>query len=433
MQKINPKIRAGVLLALVLITALALIIFLARRNAGFGNQLSDLTRGTVLHTFFPDHDPLRPDAITSPPFTSLSYGVQAFLWWDNGQVGVSAGTSLDWILMMQFTHVKQTFGWRQIEPNPDEWHWERADAIMDEVEKRNIQMVARLSDIPQWAMPEGVTRSADIVDSPPADLENWREFCQQVAERYQGRIKAYQVWNEPNLAREWGGRSPNAAEYAEFLRICSEAIREADPTAIIISAGLAPTGNMDETAMRDDIYLQQLYDAGFTKSIDVVGAHAPGFSRAAYGPDDAEQDGKQRWQSFRRVEDLRRIMVENGDAQRQMAILEFGYTTDQTNPVYSWFAVTEMQQAWRILGAYNYAAKHWRPWVGLMSLIYIADPSWTPEDEQFWWAINNPQTRIIRPAFGFIAQMEKYCGDIILPERNEEETAGVPDEPNPCN
>jgi hypothetical protein len=407
-----------------------LIYALVRNSDDATNALSDLTRDTPLHSLFPDADPLRPDAVENPPFTSLSYGVQAFLWWNDGW---SAGKHMDWVLMMQFTHVKQSFPWRLLEPEPGVWVWDQADFIINELEKRDLRIVARLDQTPAWALPDDLADREGFIDAPAEDLRNWQNYCGTLAERYQGRIKAYQIWNEPNLTREWGSQPPDAARYVELLRVCSEAIRAADPEAIIISAGLAPTGNLDALAMRDDIYLQQLYDHGFERYIDVVGVHAPGYSAPSYGTDDAERDGRQRWQSFRRVEDLRRIMVENGDAARQMAILEFGYTTDTQNPVYSWFAVTPEQQAEYIVDAYRYAAENWRPWVGLMSLIYIANPVWTEENEEFWWALDNPVTFETRPAFAAVIQMEKYCGDIVLPARSPEETGGVPDEPNPCS
>lgn len=420
--------RARTILALVVIITIVGFV-LIRSNDRAANAMSDLTRETPFHALFPDSDPLRPDVIESPPFTSLSYGVQAFLWWDDG---FSAGTDMDWVLMMQFTHVKQSFAWKLIQPEPDVWAWGRVDVIVGELERRNLAIVARLDNTPGWALPDDLSDREGMIDSPPADLDLWRSYCRTFAARYSGRIKAYQIWNEPNLAREWGNRQPDAGEYIELLRTCSEAIREVDSDAIIISAGLAPTGNMDETAIRDDVYLQQLYDGGFEQYIDVLGVHAPGFSEPDYGPDDAERDGRQRWQSFRRVEDLRRIMVENGDGARQMAILEFGYTTDPDNPVYSWFAVSEEEQARLIVEGYRYAAENWRPWVGLISLIYIANPAWTEEDEEFWWALDNAVTFETRPAFAAVVRMEKYCGDIVLPARGPKETAGVPDEPNPC-
>lgn len=381
----------------------------------------------VIKLIQPPDDPFHASAIKNPPFQSLTYGVQAFMWWDTA---LTAGLHLDWVRLLGFTHAKQIFAWSDVEPRQGEWHFGQSDAVVDLAQSRGVQLVARLGFTPDWALPPDTP--ADATDTPPADLADFGRYCGALAERYTGRIRAYQVWNEPNLSREWGDQTPNAGEYVELLRVCSQAIRTADPHAIIISAGLSPTGNYDDLAHRDDLYLQAMYDHQFQQYVDVVGVHAPGWGIAPdYNPDDAEKDGRGRWATFRRVEDLRKIMLQNNDAGRQIAILEFGYTTDQENPVYSWHAVDEATQQAYMVEAYQYMADNWRPWVGLVSAIYLADPSWTPADEQYWWALNVHNERI-RPVFGGLAQMPKYCGENILPARSPEESSHAP-EYNPCN
>jgi hypothetical protein len=355
-------------------------------------------------------------AVVNPPFNSLTYGIQTFLWWDHG----FAGRDLDWVRLMVFSHVKQTFAWEDIEPRRGEYNFSRSDVILGEIERRGLKLVARLTDAPDWTHPALAQAEGEgeqtFVDAPPDNLADWGEFCGAVAARYRGRIAAYQLWNEPNLGREWGNRTPDAVGFVEMLRVCSEAIRAADPDAILISAGLAPTGTVDAMTIPDDVFFQQMYDAGFTRYIDVVGMHAPGFSPPHVSPDEAERNGGQRFFTFRRVEDLRRIMIANGDAARQVALLEVGYTTDQVNPDYAWFAVDEATQARYLVEAYQYAATHWRPWVGLMSAIYIANPNWTEADEEYWWSITMPwgYTRL---AYIALANMEKICGSRIIPAR----------------
>lgn len=352
-------------------------------------------------------------AVTDPPFTPLTYGIQAFLWWDHG----FAGRDMDWIQRMVFSHVKQTFSWEDIQPEREVWSIDRADALLAELERRNLKVVARLSDAPEWAHPAIGARKLGngFVDAPPDNLDDFARFCGVLADRYKGRISAYQIWNEPNLSREWGDRPPDAAGYVALLKACSQAIRAADPAAILISAGLAPTGNYDATATPDDVYLQAMYDAGFSQYVDVVGMHAPGYSAPAVDP--ADGAGGHRFFTFRHVEDLRRLMVANGDAAKQVALLEVGWTTDTQNPAYSWFAVSEAEQARNLVAAYLYAAENWRPWVGLMSAIYVADPDWTDANEEWWWAITTP-TGYTRQAYIDLANMAKYCGDRVIPARD---------------
>jgi hypothetical protein len=378
----------------------------------------------------PEPDPFAGDAVVNPPFTPLTYGIQAFLWWDGGEVG----THLEWVRMMRFTHVKQTVGWLELQPERGQsFNFDRMDAVLGEIEARGLHMVARLGHVPEWAMRSG--GSPDAVDTPPADNAEFAAYCGALAGRYAGRIRAYQVWNEPNLSREWGGFPPDAADYVRLLAACSAAIRAVDPQAIIISAGLSPTGNDDDLARPDDVYFQAMYDAEFQLHVDVVGVHAAGYDSPEVGPDDAVAKGRQRFMSFRRVEDLRKIMVANGDAAHQMAILEVGWTTNTVHPDYAWYAVTQQEQADYMVRAYAYAAENWRPWVGLMSAIFLADPSWTEANEEYWFSITEPHLDLgyisIRPAFDALLRMEKICGEVTLPAYPAE--GETPLEPiNPC-
>ncbi len=358
-----------------------------------------------------DDDPFRAQDVVNPPFPSLTYGIQAFLWWDDN----TAGLHLDWVRLMSFSHVKQNFAWRDIEPTQGEWHFTASDRLLSQMEARGLKLIARLGQTPDWAFPD-IENDEGMTDTPPASLDDWATYCRTVAERYGGRISAYQIWNEPNLSREWGNQVPDAEGYVELLQVCSEAIREVDSDVMLISAGIAPTGNNDAIAQPDDVYLDRMYEADFQQYIDVVGVHAPGFSPPNYGPDDAEADGIGRWFTFRRVEDLRQIMIQHGDSARQMAIMEFGWTTDTVNPDYAWYAIDEETQAQHLLEAYQYAIDHWRPWVGLMSLIYMPNPTWTEADEEYWWAISVPDTGH-RPAYFALANMQKICGEFVIPAR----------------
>ncbi|MEJ2748209.1 MAG: hypothetical protein P8183_09925 [Anaerolineae bacterium] len=298
-----------------------------------------------------------------PQFTSPAYGVQAFMWWRAD----IAQRDLALIKEMGFGWVKQEFSWREIEGiQKGQRDWYRPDLIVNMVEDAGLNLVVRLDRQPFWTEVDPLDLHQN---APPANLQDFGDFCGALAERYQGRIAAYQVWNEPNLHREWGKKTPNPAEYTALLKVCYQAIKAADPAAIVISAGLAPTGTNDATAMPDTDYLQGMYDAGAAAYFDVLGLHAPGYNAPPeLDPAEAAANpvyGGGRWFAFRHVEDMRAIMVANGDA-----------------------------------------AENWRPWIGLMSTIYIADYHWTEENEQWWWAIVLPDGTP-RPAYEALRDMEK--------------------------
>lgn len=347
--------------------------------------------------------PLMGDEPVIQLFDSPAYGIHTLMWWKPDQMNRDLQFAQD----MGFGWVKQKFPWREIEGiEKGRYDWYRPDLIVEATERAGLKLLVRLDRQPFWAEPAD---NQWHENQPPGDYQDFADFCSAVATRYRGRIAAYQVWNEPNLSREWGERPPNPAEYAQLLQACYTAIKAADPKAIVVSAGLAPTGTDNEQAMPDDQFLKGMYAAGAAPYFDVLGLNAPGYKAPPeLDPAEAEQPefGGGRWFAFRHVEDMRGIMVANGDAGKQVAILEMGWTLDEVNPDYAWFAVDEATQADYLVRAYEYAVEHWQPWIGLMTTIYIADYNWTPEDEQWWWAIVLPDGTP-RDAYHALSKMEK--------------------------
>ncbi|MEO8082955.1 MAG: hypothetical protein ABI780_03980 [Ardenticatenales bacterium] len=340
-----------------------------------------------------------PVALGSP-----EYAVQGFLWW-RPEV---AERDLLLVKDMGFRWVKQMFSWRDIETDKGVLHWEKPDHIVRKaIEYQDINLLIRLDFQPEWA------RSGCTDQGPPSDPADYFAYVGAVAARYRGLVAAYQIWNEPNLAREWCDQTPDPAAYAALLKGAYAAIKAADPTAYVISAGLSPTGTDSAQAKPDEAYLQGLYTAmgGSPKGyFDLLGVHAAGFAAPPEtSPDEAAASqayGGERFFTFRHVEDLRAIMERNGDADTRVAILEMGWTSDSVHPDYAWHAVTEQTKADYLVRAYAYAKQNWSPWMTIMSTIYLCNADWTASDEQYWWCINNPDGTP-RPAFGALKAMPK--------------------------
>jgi len=334
---------------------------------------------------------------------SPEYGMQAFLWWHEQ----TTDRDLQLIADAGFTWVKQHVGWRDIEGiQKGSYDWYAIDRIVHKAEEHGLDVLFRLDRQPLWAMAPEETR-AGPVENP----QDFGDFCHAIAARYRGRVRAYQVWNEPNLAREWQHLPPDPVSYVELLRACYVGVKIADPEALVISAGLSPTGSAPPDAIPDIDYLIAMYEAGAAPYFDLLGVHAPGFLYPPeISPEEvAEKHDGHRFFCFRHVEDAREVMIRYGDEDKQVAILEMGWTTDPVHPDYAWFAVTEEEKADYLVRAFRYADENWSPWISLMTVISIADPRWTEDEEQYWWAITEPgwpETRV-RPAYDALKEMEK--------------------------
>jgi polysaccharide biosynthesis protein PslG len=356
--------------------------------------------------------PAKPTAapVSTGRMASPEYGAHVFLGYDD------AATERDLQLAKDggFQWVKQIFLWEALSPDeqgqmkPDVLA--KYDKIVGQAQAKGLKLLVRVGSPPKWA---SKLRSTGA-NPPPDDLSEtgpMANFLYGLASRYKGKIAAYQIWNEPNLKREWG-KTPDAAEYDRLLKTAYHSIKAADPSATVISAGLSPTGVMPPEAVPDDMYLEQMYQAFANQSsndyFDVLGAHGAGYKAPPEtDPAQAEADkslGGHRSFVFRRVEDLRKIMEKYGDSKKQVALLEFGWVIDggaKLDPSYRWYAQTPQKQAEYIVNAYKWAKEHWSPWIGLMSVIYILSPGDKDTDEYYWWAITNPDGTP-RPAYNAI-------------------------------
>jgi hypothetical protein len=326
-----------------------------------------------------------------PPVSSPDFGLSMFLWGNaatsDRDLKIASGANFHW--------QKTLFQWRQIEgAGKGIYDWTEADRVVKASSAAGIRVIARIDFQPDWA------RKDHAHNGPPDNYQDYADFISVFANRYRpassiGTVDAIEVWNEVNIDREWGMGIINpqqAADYVRFLSLAYKAAHAANPSVVVITAGLSPNGVHATNAWDDAEYLQWLFDAGLRGGVnyDVLGAHgntqapcvACDLNSLSTFPDPSFY--------FRRVEQLRAVQVKNGDGDRQIWLLEFGWTSDKVHPQYAWFSVSEDQKAANIVEAYQYAKQHWAPWIGVMTLWTLSDPTWTPDREEYWWAISNP-------------------------------------------
>jgi len=335
---------------------------------------------------------------------SPEYGMNIFIWGEANTTQRDLGKLRE----LNFTWQKTLFQWREIEgAGKGIFDWREADRVVSASTAAGIKVLARIDFPPSWACPTWDNRGNECA---PDRFEDYADFIRAFTTRYGtgspiGRVYGIEVWNEPNLAREWGNKPINqdqAGQYVRLLQLAYQAAKSVDPQMTIVTAGLTPTGTQNDDARPDDQYLQWIYDAGGAQWFDVLGAHGAGYKAPPeMSPDDVAADpsyGGHPSFSFRRVEQLRDVMVRNGDDAKQVWLLEFGWTSDEVHPAYAWHRVTEDQKAQYIVGAYKWARDKWSPWIGVMNLWNLSAPGWTRDNEEYWWSITNPDGTP-RPAY----------------------------------
>jgi hypothetical protein len=288
-----------------------------------------------------------------------------------------------------FDTVVQVFAWREIEPTRGQFHWEVTDQVVAVAEYYDLNLVVRLDQHPAW-----VSNGQPPLNAPPEALGDYQHFVERVAWRYRGRIRAYIIWNEPNLALEWGGHAPDPAAYARLLRAGYRAVKAGDPDALVITAGLAPTNGDGGRAMDERTFLQGMYQAGAAPYFDVLGAHPYGFGLPPDAPNDAN-DGL----VFGRLEDLRAIMLEYGDGHKPVWITEMGWTVDPP-PDQPDIGVSLTQQGAYLTGALDRVRREW-PWVELVTVWNLSQPE--PGDAFGGYSLID-LTGEPRPAYGMWRQ-----------------------------
>ena len=292
-----------------------------------------------------------------------------------------------------FDSIVQVFAWRDLQPAPGRFAWGAADAMLAVAQQYELNLIVRLDMPPVWAQ-------RDVTAGFPFDAAAYGRFVSALAARYRGQISGYIIWNEPNLAAEWsrsGGQLPEhflaydgwvaqPADYAALVGLAYRAIRAADPAALVVAGGLAPTNELSPRAVDDRLFLQQLYDVGWTDCFDVLAVHDYGFGLPAE-LDWSANDGL----NLARVETLRQIMRRNGD-DRPVWITELGYTIHSSNQP----AVSLAEQADYLASAYQRTQQDW-PWITLFTVwnLALGRPA---EDEMSGYSLVAPDGTP-RPAF----------------------------------
>ena len=338
---------------------------------------------------------------------------------------------------------RQGFAWNDIEISakgnftdtrnvPEVSAWDKYDRIVDAYQRHGIEIIARLDSPPVWARIPG-----DDVQTyhkgPPAHNEDYGDFVAAVAQRYKGKIKYFQIWNEPNLFGEWGGYAVSPEDYTALLKVAHDRIKEVNPDAVIITAALAPTADNSLRNLNDVLFLEGMYGAGASPYFDILSTMLYGLGQS---PEERRTDLKRL--NFSRPILLRQVMERNGDANKAIWISEYAWISlppdfkgDPSRNIWGQ-SVDEETQARYLVEGYERAQKEW-PWMGMMAVWYFREPDPDPLDPADYFAIVRPD---FTPRTAYEALKEysasKLTSPVSVENREKDKVASLSPPEMPC-
>lgn len=327
--------------------------------------------------------PTTPAQPTNPPPTNAPSGPAptALPNLDASRMGIQLDPTLkqeDWnraiedIQRLGVKWLKVQVSWRMLQPNgPGDVteDFRRLETYLETAfnNGNGLDILVSIAKAPGWS------RTNQSEDGPPDDPQNLVNFINLMLQEFGQAIDAVEIWNEPNLTREWSGQPLTGQSYMKYFVPAYNAINtysqvmKSDPNAprtspiTVITAGLAPTNG--EGAANDRTYLQQMYDSGLGQYPDAaVGIHPYSWW---HSPDDTccDKDPNRGWDEFPQfffsntLNDYRDIMVRNGRSDSKMWNTEFGWASWDGlpgQPPEEWVGwVNECQQGSDIIRAFQ--------------------------------------------------------------------------------
>jgi hypothetical protein len=152
--------------------------------------------------------------------------------------------------------------WTSLEPVQGVWNWQPLDLWVAAAEQHGVKdILLTLGQTPPWASsnPDDVNYVGAGAPAPPTDNQYWRDYITAVAQRYKGRVRYYEIWNEPNDPAYYTG---TVAELAELTAEAYAILKSVDPGNTVLSPAAYAPG-----------YLDQLLQAGIAQNVDMIAYH----------------------------------------------------------------------------------------------------------------------------------------------------------------
>jgi hypothetical protein len=232
------------------------------------------------------------------------------------------------------TWVRLDVSWSMIQPDGpgryQTWGVRQVDDAVGSARAHGLKVLVMFWRTPRWA------RSSSNPVAYPDQVSRYAAAIGWAANHWRGRVAAWEVWNEPNLAAF--AQPVDARRYTALLKAAYPAVKRADPAATVVGAS---------TMYIDTDWIGRMYAAGAHGSFDALGVHS--YQGDADTPPTAAPAS--RIQRMLHTQALVTMMRAKGDAKKQIWFTEFGWSThanSRSTPVWEEGVTTEQQAAYLI-------------------------------------------------------------------------------------
>lgn len=215
---------------------------------------------------------------------------------------------LDMIVEMGGTACHGSFDWSDIEKVRGTYDWEKFDRNVEDCIARGLAVYAYIGNTPDWAIPAGSGLPGWRTPPDEAYTEDFKRYCEAVAARYKGKVDHFFFWNEPDgcsWIKEGCANGDSWPLYVKWLKIAYTALKKGNPDSVVSACG-----GGSEQGHR---YIEGMYKEGVKGYLDALVIHP------------YPREGRTESVLWEAVHESRRVMVENGDADKSLWINEWGF------------------------------------------------------------------------------------------------------------
>lgn len=124
--------------------------------------------------------------------------------------------------------------WGSVERERGRYDWRKADSVLAQVRLARLDPMITLGITNEWDAID-CHRTRATARQLPCDLDAYTRFVRAAVTRYKATVHIWQVWNEPDDTGHW---ADTPEHYADLVLATSKAVKDADPTARVVLAGV---------------------------------------------------------------------------------------------------------------------------------------------------------------------------------------------------